>query len=323
MRGALGAHLGPAPHQLLKRSLLLVAGLAAGVLLALGLYASFGALLDALSRFNWAWFPLALALTSLNYLIRFGRWEVYLRRLRIEVPTGRSFVIFLAGLTGTITPAKLGEVLKSGLLRRGYDVPVSRSAPIVLAERVTDAIGIALLTVVVGLGAAGSLPLAGAALALGCAVALLSRTKVLDRFARVATARAASAELLGLKLLVGMSLLAAVSWFFECLSAWVCVKGLGLDISLADTTVVFCIATLAGALSFVPGGLGVAEASMIGLFHRLGGVSKADAAAVTVLIRLATLWFAVAVGLVALGVEDRLDRRQAGGSPPARRSSIR
>jgi uncharacterized membrane protein YbhN (UPF0104 family) len=239
------------------------------------------------------------------------------------VPAGRSFTIFLAGLTGTITPAKLGEVLKSGLLRRSYGVPVARSAPIVLAERVTDALGIALLTVLVGLGAAGSLPLVVVTLALGLTVALLARTRLLDRFARLAQARAASAELLGLRLLVSMSLVAAASWFFECLSAWVCVKGLGLDVSLADTTVIFCISTLAGALSFVPGGLGVAEASMIGLFHRLGGVSKADAAAVTVLVRLATLWFAVVVGLVALGVEDRLDRRQADGSPPARRSSIR
>ena len=293
------------------------------MLLGLGLYASFDALIDALAQFDWAWFPLALALTSLNYLVRFGRWQIYLHRLRIEVPAGRSFTIFLAGLTGTITPAKLGEVLKSGLLRRSYGVPVARSAPIVLAERVTDALGIALLTLLVGLGAAGSLPLVVVTLSLGVAVALLARTRLLDRFARLAHARTASAELLGARLLVSMSLVAAVSWFFECLAAWVCVKGLGLDVSLADTTVVFCVSTLAGALSFVPGGLGVAEASMIGLFHRLGGVSKPDAAAVTVLIRLATLWFAVVVGLVALGIEDRLERRQAGGSPPARRSSMR
>jgi len=239
------------------------------------------------------------------------------------VPAGRSCSIFLAGLTGTITPAKVGEVLKSGLLRRSYNVPVARSAPIVLAERVTDALGIALLTLAVGLGAAGSLPLVAVTLGLVVVIAVLARTRALDRFARVAEARAASAELLGAGLLAGMSLVAALSWFCECLAAWACVKGLGLDVSLADTTVAFCVATLAGALSFVPGGLGVAEASMIGLFHRLGGVSKPDAAALTVLIRLATLWFGVVAGLAALWVEDRLDRQAGGSRPPARRSSIR
>jgi uncharacterized membrane protein YbhN (UPF0104 family) len=65
----------------------------------------------------------------------------------------------------------------------------------------------------------------------------------------------------------------------------------------------------------------VAEASMTGLIRALGDVSKASAAAATVLIRLATLWFAVALGLVGLAVEERQARRSQPVS--ARRSSIR
>jgi uncharacterized membrane protein YbhN (UPF0104 family) len=51
---------------------------------------------------------------------------------------------------------------------------------------------------------------------------------------------------------------------------------------------------------------------MTGLMRVLGDVSKAGAAAATVLIRLATLWFAVGVGLVALAFEERLARRTSG-----------
>ena len=109
--------------------------------LALGVYADFGDLVDALEQFRWELFPLALALTFLNYLIRWLRWEVYLGHLEIRVPRGRSFGIFLAGLTMTISPAKVGELLKSGLLRRSFGTPIRRSAPIVLAERVTDGTG--------------------------------------------------------------------------------------------------------------------------------------------------------------------------------------
>jgi uncharacterized protein (TIRG00374 family) len=86
------------------------------------------------------------------------------------------------------------------------------------------------------------------------------------------------------------------------------VRGLRLDLSLADTIAVFSLGSLAGALSLLPGGLGVAETSMTGLIRVLGDVPKAAAAAATVLIRLATLWFAVAVGLLALAVEERLAR---------------
>ena len=210
------------------------------MVLGLGLWADFGSLGEELRSFRWELFPLALALTALNYLLRFFRWHRYLARLEIEIPPGRSFTIFVAGLTMTITPAKLGELLKSGLLKRDFDVPVRRSAPVVFAERVTDATGVVVLAVVGGAGTR-NWPL----------------------------------------------LLAAV-------------------------------VAVAGALSFLPGGLGVAEPSMAALIKALGDATKAQAAAATLLIRLSTLWFAVALGLIGLAVEERLYRRQ-----PVRRSSMR
>jgi uncharacterized membrane protein YbhN (UPF0104 family) len=57
---------------------------------------------------------------------------------------------------------------------------------------------------------------------------------------------------------------------------------------------------------------------MTGLIQVLSDASRAAAVAATVLIRLATLWFAVLLGLIGLAVELSLERRQ-----PARRSSMR
>jgi glycosyltransferase 2 family protein len=287
------------------------------VAVGLGLYADFGRLGDELASFRWELFPLALALTSLNYVLRFWRWQVYLARLEIEVPTGRSFAIFVAGLSGTITPAKLGEVLKCALLKRSFGVPVRRSVPIVLAERVTDASGVVVLAVAAGAGT-NRWPLLAVALAGVAVIVLVVRSPLLGRFARLGEAPGAARALLETRLLVGMTALSAVSWFCECLAAYVCVRGLRLDLSLGDTVVVFSLGSLAGALSFLPGGLGVAEGSMTGLIRVLGDIPRAGAVAATVLIRLATLWFAVALGLVGLAVEEWLYRRQ-----PVRRSSMR
>jgi glycosyltransferase 2 family protein len=294
------------------RGIVLVAALAAVVALGLGLYADFGRLGDELASFRWELFPLALTLTALNYLLRFWRWQRYLARLEIEVPTGRSFAIFVAGLSGTITPAKLGEVLKCALLKRSFGVPVRRSVPIVLAERVTDASGVVVLAVAAGAGA-NRWPLLVLALAGVVAIVLVVRSPLLERFSRLGEAPEAARALLETRLLLGMTALSAVSWFFECLAAYACVRGLRLDLSLVDTVVVFSLGSLAGALSFLPGGLGVAEGSMTGLIQVLGDVPKAAAVAATVLIRLATLWFAVALGLVGLAVEEwqyRLQRRR-------------
>jgi glycosyltransferase 2 family protein len=286
----------------------LVAALTAAVVLGLGLYADFGRLGDELGSFRWELFPLALALTALNYVIRFWRWQRYLARLEIEVPPARSFAIFVAGLTMTITPAKLGELLKCALLRRSFAVPVRRSAPVVLAERVTDATGVVVLVVAGGAGTR-SWPLIVFAVGGVIAVVAIIRSPLLERFARLGEAPGAARALLGTKLLLGMTALSAVSWLCECLAAYVCVRGLRLDLSFPDTIVVFSVGSLAGALSFLPGGLGVAETSMTGLMQVLGDVSKAAAAAATLLIRIATLWFAVALGLLGLAVEERLARR--------------
>ena len=218
----------------------------------------------------------------------------------------------------TITPAKLGEVLKCGLLRRAFAVPVRRSAPVVLAERVTDATGVVVLAVAGGAGT-DRWPLLALALAGVAVVVGVVRSPLLGRFAALGEAPAAARTLLAGRLLAGMTAVSAVSWFCECLAAYICVRGLRLDLSLADTVVVFSLGSLAGALSFLPGGLGVAETSMTGLIRVLGDVSKAGAAAATVLIRLATLWFAVALGVLGLAVEERLARYP----DSARRSSIR
>jgi uncharacterized membrane protein YbhN (UPF0104 family) len=281
------------------------------VAVGLGLYADFGRLGDELANFRWELFPLALALTALNYLLRFWRWQQYLARLSIAVPAGRSFAIFVAGLSGTITPAKLGEVLKCVLLKRGFEVPVRRSVPIVLAERVTDATGVVVLALAAGAGTE-RWPLIALAVAGVVATVVVVRSPLLERFAGLGEAPGAARALLGTPLLFGMTALSAASWFCECLAAYVCVRGLRLDLSLADTVVVFSLGSLAGALSFLPGGLGVAETSMTGLIQVLSDASRAAAVAATVLIRLATLWFAVALGLVGLGVELALERSERG-----------
>src|SRR5207248_911239 len=174
-----------------------------------------------------------------------------------------------------------------GLLRRSFGVPVRRSAPVVLAERVTDATGVVVLAVAGGAGS-DRWPLLVPALAGVAVIVAVVRSPLLERFAALGEAPEAARALLGTRLLVGMTAVSAASWFCECLAAYVCVRGLRLHLSLADTIVVFSLGSLAGAFSLLPGGLGVAETSMTGLIRVLGDVPKAAAAAATVLIRLAT-----------------------------------
>src|SRR5262249_37351702 len=115
--------------------------------------------------------------------------------------------------------------------------------------------------------------------------------------------------------LVWPTFLSIAAWFLEGLGLWVILHGFGAAVpSLGLTVFSYSTATLAGALVPVPGGLGVVEKLLDEQLHRLGGVPAPVATAAMILVRFATLWFAVGVGFAALTL---LRLRHPGLSPNA------
>jgi uncharacterized protein (TIRG00374 family) len=303
----------------LGRNLLLAVVLGVVVYAVLAAYADVETLGRELSAFPWWAFAAALGLACTNYLVRFVKWELYRRQLGIDLRRGESFGIFLAGFVMSVTPAKLGEVLKSFLLRERHGVPIATSAPIVLAERLTDLIALIALAAVGALSfRLGTVVLvAGGALVAALAVAVGSRTvsrrlaRLLGRLPVLRRQAAAVEELFrsahvlcrapNLPLPV---LLSAAAWFCECVAMWVVFNAFpGAHAGLGTITFIYSLSTVAGALAMMPGGLGVTEGGMAGLLVVLvPGLRSGVASATTILVRLATLWFAVLVGLAALGI---------------------
>src|SRR5690606_24533469 len=107
--------------------------------------------------------------------------------------------------------------------------------------------------------------------------------------------------------------LAVLAWLAECVGFALIVGAFpGAEVPLGVATSIYAATTIAGALSFLPGGLLVTEASMALLLVQAGsGVDQATAAAATILTRLATLWFAVGIGLVAMALLRRRAPRAA------------
>jgi uncharacterized protein (TIRG00374 family) len=96
----------------------------------------------------------------------------------------------------------------------------------------------------------------------------------------------------------GLGLLA---WFSECLAFYVVLKGFGQEsVDIVDATFIYSFATLFGAATLMPGGLGSTEGSMVGLLM-YSGVLRPDAVGATLIVRLCTLWFAVGIGAYVLG----------------------
>jgi uncharacterized protein (TIRG00374 family) len=304
-----------------------------GVVAGVAVYVGFSIWTDArsvgraLADFQWSIALGALALASSNYLVRFVRWHYYLRILGLAVPPGHSFLVFLGGFSLTVTPGKLGEVVKAILLRESHGIAAARTAPIVVAERLTDLIGLLLLAcvgiftyeadprfliagaglIVSGLVVVSVEPIARFFLGLSSHIPLVKRLTHKLEEAYETTAALLRPAPLGLGVL-----LSVVSWFFECAAFWAVVHGFpGASVNLQAATFIYAAMTIAGALSFLPGGLGVTEAGMLLMLGQLGhGCTRSVATAATFITRLCTLWFAVLVGLAALLVFARRTKIQ-------------
>jgi uncharacterized protein (TIRG00374 family) len=283
-----------------------------------------------LAGYAWWTFAASLALASTNYAIRWLKWEYYLARLGItDVPKGESAVIFLSAFVMSITPGKAGEVFKSALLASARGVPVAQSAPIVVAERLTDLLSLILIVAVGGFWFPDGRVYAALAAAMVAAVMLLVLHRPLGDFILVRVERTSFGARLGPRLreayaslrvvaspsaLVFPTALSVLAWGCECLGLWIILRGLGQTAGVAVSSFCYATATVAGAVAMLPGGVGGFEPVMLALLPKLaaGQVDLDAARAATILVRLATLWFAVAVGAVALGVfRRRYDRNRA------------
>jgi uncharacterized protein (TIRG00374 family) len=113
--------------------------------------------------------------------------------------------------------------------------------------------------------------------------------------------------------------LAMPAWACECVGFALIVNAFpGVHVDLGLAMVIYAATTIAGALSFLPGGLGVTDGAMaMWLARGAARVDQSAAVDATLLTRLATLWFAVALGVVCLAVARRQVRRRMRSAVPA------
>ena len=74
------------------------------------------------------------------------------------------------------------------------------------------------------------------------------------------------------------------------------VSGLGADISLVTALLAYTLSSMLGRLTPLPGGVGVTEATLVGVLHKVGGIDVETAAAATAIFRVGTTLFSAIVG---------------------------
>ena len=310
------------------RDLALLGGLLLLVILGLaGLAAATGwdetwRALASLSIFEVA---LLLVFSLANYVTRSLRWHLFATRLGLELTLAQNTLHFIGGFAMSVTPGRVGELIRMRWIRRETSWSFDRTAPLVLVDRAADlsAMGI-LLALSLALstsGLKGGVPVAVLALA---AAYVATRPKLLYRvagighritgrrfsrlFARVRRAAQSLKAFSNPSVLMIAGALGVLGWFAEGYAFHLLLVWLGADIGLWTALGIFIFATIVGGLTGAPGGLGGAEATMVALLA-LDGVPLEIAIPATLVIRVTTLWFAVLIGLAVFPAAEHNSKK--------------
>jgi uncharacterized protein (TIRG00374 family) len=284
---------------------------------------------ESIGKLGLVGWVIVLGLSLINYAVRFVRWEIYLHRLHVQIPTRQSLAYYLGGFAFTTTPGKAGEAIRSWYLKR-HGVAYVHSLAAFFTERLVDLVAMVLLALAAALTfpdhqwpvlvitalLIALLPLIHAKSFNAFLVRQLHRLPS-EKFRTLGSRllellRSASNLLRSAPLYAGV-LLALLAWGAEGVAFHVILQALDVDTSLGLAVGIYSVSVLAGALSFVPGGVGSTEAVMV-LLLTLVGADTPTAVAATLICRLATLWFAVIIGGVVLAMletKTKIARSQA------------
>lgn len=279
-----------------------------------------------LSRLTFLQFVVLLGLSLMNYVFRGSRWHVMARKIGLPTTLAQDLRHFIGGFAMSVTPGRVGELIRMRWIKRETGWAVERTAPLVLMDRAGDLAAMAIILALgLSFGAGGiafGLPVAIAALlvafiatrpsllagAAGFAYRLTGffpRLMVRVRRAAGSLSAFSDPKTVIITLALGLTGWIAEGYAFHLLLMW-----MGADIGFWMAATIFTFSTLAGGLTGAPGGVGGAEAAMVALLS-MQGVPLETSLPATAIIRVTTLWFAIGLGLLVFPFAERHSLKQA------------
>jgi uncharacterized protein (TIRG00374 family) len=306
-----------------RRSLIAVGLLLASVYVCVAVLTDSAKLADALRQLGWRGSLAVLGLSLLNYLLRFERWKFYLHRSSRDLTRGRHLLYYLSGFAFTVSPAKAGEAMRS-LYLQDHGITYRESIAAFFVERLLDLFAITALASLIVFDHVKYRPMFIATVTLLAVILLGVRqaavplmierlsarfrgrmTRLLAGFAGLL--RSSSQLLRPRSLLFGFAL-GLAAWAAEGVGFQFICEALHISGSVTTFLGIYALSVLAGSIAFIlPAGIGGMEIVMTALLVEQGAPLRVAIIA-TLLCRLATLWFAVIIGVAAASAVELTHR---------------
>jgi uncharacterized protein (TIRG00374 family) len=301
------------------RQFLIVVVLTIGLLGAMAAFSDISEVWASIRSLGWQGWAIILGLSLVNYLLRFVRWDFYLRRLGYQVPLSANLSIYLAGFGFTTTPGKVGEVVRTVYLKP-YGVSYIHGLSAFFVERLVDMISMIIVASLAAYAFESTRWLVVLTFIVTVAFLPMVHSEAIHNFLerrrqgfKSLRFRSMGEHFLGLlrssadllqsgPLYVGLAL-GLLAWAAEGYGLYIVLERMDVATPFYLAAGIYGVSVLAGVVSFMPGGLGGTELAM-GSLLILTGIDSPIAVSAVIICRLATLWFAVAIGLAfVVGIE--------------------
>lgn len=297
----------------IKRNIFFVLGFATLIYFIFIVFFDSNSILEIFQKISISIFLQSLLYIIISLILKFIRWHIYLKQLEIKIDLKNSVLIFLSGLIMSISPGKVGELLKSYLIKDRFNVPKSKTFPVILAERISEFISLVIITII-GIFIYNFdiskifIPIVLIILIFVLflnqslkdrLLQYLSRSSFLkSRINKIDLFHSSIVELFKPIIFIKIQILSLLAWLAEFYAFYIIVSIFDENISYYFATFVYSISMIIGAISMLPGGIGTTEASLVYQLIK-NGILESSAITVTFVIRIVTLWFSVLLGFVA------------------------
>lgn len=296
-----------------KKKIIFIFGII-GVYLSIIVYSDINELSNTIQTFKIEFLPLILGIIFSSLIIKSIRQKIFLKEIGLDLSFKKNIMIYIFGMSLIATPGGSGNIIKSEFLKQKYGFSRSKTIPIVLFERYHDLLGTILI-----LGTLISLffLLSAAIILLGSIILLIflsliiykielikkiqnkfKTIKILNKFTPNDEFNESVKILSKPKIFFKGLLLTIPGWIVDAFGVYLIFLAFNQDFGFIITTEYYFTATLFGAISMIPGGLGITDGSLLALIQ-LNEVKESVASAIVLFVRLCTIWFVTGLGFIS------------------------
>jgi len=290
------------------------------------IYASFIIFSDAktvaekIDNFKFEYIPLIMTLIVLGWFCLFARWNLLLKHQNIIIPKKKNMQIYFSGFALSMIPGRVGELIKSQLLKTNFNISRKISAPIVIVEQIYTAIGLAVVSIIgvfyFDIGEyviVGTYVIGVFTCVLVLIISVIQSQKLFNKIFNFFKERKKITKFIEPlseshdvlknstrgKIFFYASGLSVIYWVIECLVVFLILLAFGIELDFLAVIPTYTPSIILGVASFLPMGIGVVEGSLTSFFT-LHGIDVSIALTLVVIIRIFTRWIGVSFGFIAL-----------------------